>query len=134
MRRAGMRGIHFDANGFNMQTPQQMSTEELLAKATARPWAIVNNGEDVRIETEQTNICTMADGDHGDNGPDIDAELIRRAVNSFEATRSSIVEMQAALGGISAWEHESGLSTPQVNAISRAWFAQQAALTLANAK
>jgi predicted signal transduction protein with EAL and GGDEF domain len=69
-----------------------MKTDDLLKRTTPRNWKI-DRCESWRllIGTDEISICIMADGEIEDEKAD--AELIIRAVNSFEAMREALKEL-----------------------------------------
>jgi hypothetical protein len=69
-----------------------MKTDDLLKRTTPRNWKI-DRCESWRllIGTDEISICIMADGEIEDEKAD--AELIIRAVNSFEAMREALLRI-----------------------------------------
>jgi hypothetical protein len=76
---------------------KELSTDELLKAATPRPWQILDTVDrSLAIGTETTNVCVLAHGDTREES-EPDAELIRRAVNSFEAMRNALTVASATI-------------------------------------
>lgn len=103
--------------------------EQLAAQP--RPWKSTNEGRVADAKGKEITVSGLGIG-HGSSHQwphgAANTEYILNAINSYDDLLAAAEAVVAALGGISNHEHEQGLPTEKVNAISRAFFKAQAAL------